>query len=263
MKELLDAVANAPAHPDYSLAKAIDPARLPAHIAIIMDGNGRWAAARGLPRVEGHRRGVEALRRTVRAAGDLGIKVLTIFSFSSENWSRPPAEVRELLGLLRLFIRHDLAELNRSNVRVRVIGDRDNLDSEIRKLLEEAEVLTQANRKLTLVVAFNYGGRQEIARAAQRIASEIVAGRLNMQAVTAELLGGHLDAPDLPDPDLIIRTSGEQRLSNFLLWQAAYSEFVFVPTYWPDFDRAALESAIAEYCRRERRFGGLAAKMGS
>jgi undecaprenyl diphosphate synthase len=236
---------------------------VPRHVAIIMDGNGRWAAARGLPRTEGHRRGVEAVRRTVRAAAEMGIGVLTIFSFSSENWSRPPAEVRDLLGLLRLFIRHDLADLHRNNIRVRVIGERAGLASDIRGLLEEAETLTQANDGLTVVVAFNYGGRQEIARAAQRIAGEIADGRLPMQPVTAELLSSHLDAPDLPDPDLIIRTSGEQRLSNFLLWQGAYSEFVFVPAYWPDFDRSTLEGAIEEFRRRERRFGGLAARTGS
>ncbi|MEA2952978.1 MAG: undecaprenyl diphosphate synthase [Alphaproteobacteria bacterium] len=236
---------------------------VPRHVAIIMDGNGRWAAARGLPRSEGHRRGVEALRRTVRAAGEIGISVLTIFSFSSENWSRPAAEIRDLMGLLRRFIRHDLADLHRNNVRVRVVGEREGLAPDIRSLLEEAEDLTRGNDGLTVVVAFNYGGRQEIARAAQRIAAEIVEGRLASQAVTAELLASHLDAPDLPDPDLIIRTSGEQRLSNFLLWQAAYSEFVFVQTHWPDFDRAALEAAIAEYRRRERRFGGLVARTGS
>jgi undecaprenyl diphosphate synthase len=236
---------------------------VPRHVAIIMDGNGRWAAARGLPRVEGHRRGVEALRRTVRAAADIGIGVLTIFSFSAENWSRPPAEVRDLMGLLRRFIRHDLADLHRSHVRVRVIGERDGLDPDIRRLLEEAEELTAGNDRLTLVVAFNYGARQEIARAARRIAAEVAAGRMTTQAVTAELLGQYLDAPDLPDPDLIIRTSGEQRLSNFLLWQAAYSELIFVPIYWPDFDRATLEGAIVEYRRRERRFGGLVAQTGS
>jgi undecaprenyl diphosphate synthase len=236
---------------------------VPRHVAIIMDGNGRWASARGLPRSEGHRRGVEALRRTVRAAGDLGIGILTIFSFSSENWARPPAEVRELMGLLRRFIRNDLAELNQNGVHVRVIGERDDLSPDIRSLLEEAEELTLNNTKLTLVVAFNYGARQEIARAAQRLAAEVAAGRLPADAITAEAITAHLDAPDLPDPDLIIRTSGEQRLSNFLLWQAAYSELVFVPTYWPDFDRATLEGAIAEYRRRERRFGGLIAQTGS
>ena len=243
--------------------EAPDPTGAPLHVAIIMDGNGRWAAARGLPRAEGHRRGVEALRKTVRAAGEIGISYLTIFSFSSENWSRPAAEIRDLMGLLRRFIRNDLAELHQNRVRVRIIGERDDLDPDIRRLLEEAEHLTRDNDRLTLVVAFNYGARQEIARAARRIASEVTAGRMKPADITAELLAQHLDAPDLPDPDLLIRTSGEQRLSNFLLWQAAYSELVFVPIYWPEFDRAALEGAIAEYRRRERRFGGLAARTGS
>ena len=237
---------------------------VPRHVAIIMDGNGRWAAERGLPRVEGHRRGVEALRRTVRAAGDLGVSVLTIFSFSSENWSRPPSEIRDLMSLLRRFIRNDLAELHQANVRVRIIGERDDLDHDIRRLLVEAEELTRGNDGLTLVVAFNYGARQEIARAARRIAIEVAEGRLAADDISPELFGGYLHAPDIPDPDLIIRTSGEQRLSNFLLWQAAYSELIFVPINWPDFDRAALEGAIAEYRRRERRFGGLmAAETGS
>ena len=236
---------------------------MPRHVAIIMDGNGRWASARGLPRGDGHRRGVEALRKTVRAAGEMGISYLTIFSFSAENWSRPPSEIRDLMGLLRRFIRNDLAELHQSRVKVRVIGERDDLDPDIRRLLEEAEELTKDNDRLTLVVAFNYGARQEIARAAARISVKIKAGEIDPSAMTAELIGQNLDAPDLPDPDLIIRTSGEQRLSNFLLWQAAYSELVFVPTCWPDFDRAALESAIAEYHRRERRFGGLIAQTGS
>jgi undecaprenyl diphosphate synthase len=239
------------------------PFGTPRHVAIIMDGNGRWAAARGLPRGEGHRRGVEALRKTVRAAGELGISYLTIFSFSAENWSRPPSEIRDLMGLLRRFIRNDLAELHQNRVKVRVIGERGDLEPEIRRLLEEAEELTRDNDQLTLVVAFNYGARQEIARAAARLAAEVKAGRLEPAAITAELIGQNLDAPDLPDPDLIIRTSGELRLSNFLLWQAAYSELVFVPTYWPDFDRSALEDALAEYHRRERRFGGLIAQTGS
>ncbi|MGE3992311.1 isoprenyl transferase, partial [Pseudorhodoplanes sp.] len=229
------------------------------HVAIIMDGNGRWAAARGLPRGEGHRRGVEALRRTVRSAGEIGIDILTLFAFSSENWSRPPSEIRDLLGLLRRFIRNDLAELHRNNVRVRVIGERDDLDPDVRRLLDEAETVTRGNDGLTLVVAFNYGARQEIARAARRLLEAVSAGHLSASDVTADRLSRFMDAPDLPDPDLVIRTSGEQRLSNFLLWQSAYSELVFVPTFWPDFDRAALEHAISEYARRERRFGGLAA----
>jgi undecaprenyl diphosphate synthase len=236
---------------------------VPRHVAIIMDGNGRWAAARGLPRSEGHRRGVEAVRRTVRAAGDLGIQFLTIFSFSAENWSRPKSEILDLMGLLRRFVRHDLADLHRNGVRVRIIGDQESLEPDIRRLLQEAEDLTRLNDHLTLVVAFNYGARQEIARAARRLAAEVAAGRLEPAAITAEALAQRLDAPDLPAPDLIIRTSGEQRLSNFLLWQAAYSELVFIPTYWPDFDRAQLEAAIAEFRQRERRFGGLAARTGS
>ena len=213
---------------------------MPRHVAIIMDGNGRWASARGLPRGEGHRRGVEALRKTVRAAGEMGISYLTIFSFSAENWSRPASEIRDLMGLLRRFIRNDLAELHQNGVKVRVIGERGDLDPDIRRLLDEAEELTKNNDGLTLVVAFNYGARQEIARAAARIFDKIKQGEIPASALSADLIGQHLDAPDLPDPDLIIRTSGEQRLSNFLLWQVAYSELVFVPTYWPDFDRAAL-----------------------
>ncbi len=236
---------------------------IPRHVAIIMDGNGRWASARGLPRGEGHRRGVEAVRKTVRAAGEMGISFLTIFSFSAENWSRPPSEIRDLMGLLRRFVRNDLAELHQNRVKVRVIGERGDLDPDIRRLLEEAEELTKDNDGLVLVVAFNYGARQEIARAAARVAAMVKTGEIEASAITAEMLGQNLDAPDLPDPDLIIRTSGEQRLSNFLLWQAAYSELVFVPTYWPDFDRATLEGAIAEYHRRERRFGGLIAQTGS
>ena len=199
----------------------------------------------------------------MRAAADLGIDFLTIFSFSAENWSRPPAEIRELMGLLRRFIRRDLADLHRRGVRVRVIGERENLDPDIRRLLDEAEELTKDNSRLVLVVAFNYGARQEIARAARRMAAQVAAGDLALNAVTADKLAGYLDAPDVPDPDLIIRTSGEQRLSNFLLWQAAYSELVFVPAYWPEFDRTALEDAIIEYRRRERRFGGLVAQTGS
>jgi undecaprenyl diphosphate synthase len=250
--------------PEAEVPQSAKPAyEVPRHVAIIMDGNGRWAAARGLPRAEGHRRGVEALRRTVRAAGEIGIGYVTIFSFSAENWSRPASEVHELMGLLRRFIRNDLAELHQSNVRVRIIGEREGLDPDIGRLLVEAEDLTRNNSGLTLVVAFNYGSRQEIARAAQRIAREVAQGHLPPADITMETVGRFLDAPDVPDPDLIIRTSGEQRLSNFLLWQAAYSELVFVPTYWPDFDRAALESAIREYQQRERRFGGLVAKTGS
>ncbi|HVY20148.1 MAG TPA: isoprenyl transferase [Bauldia sp.] len=250
--------------PDADVSRPSQPPfAAPRHVAIIMDGNGRWAAARGLPRSEGHRRGVEALRRTVRAAGELGIEYLTIFSFSSENWSRPAAEISELMGLLRRFVRNDLAELHRNNVRVRVIGERRGLSAEIGRLLIEAEELTRNNTGLNLVVAFNYGARQELARAARRISEAVMRGELAPNAIDVDCVTRFLDAPDLPDPDLIIRTSGEQRLSNFLLWQAAYSELIFVPGYWPDFDRATLETVIHEFHRRERRFGGLVAQTGS
>jgi undecaprenyl diphosphate synthase len=250
--------------PEAEIQQTAPPAfDVPRHVAIIMDGNGRWAAARGLPRAEGHRRGVEALRRTIRAAGEIGIKIVTIFSFSAENWSRPATEIVELMGLLRRFVRNDLAELHKSNVRVRIIGERTGLDPDIGRLLIEAEELTKNNDGLILVVAFNYGARQEIVRAVQRISEEIANGRMTAAGIDMDSITRFLDAPDIPDPDLIIRTSGEQRLSNFLLWQSAYSELVFVPTYWPDFDRATLESAIREYQQRERRFGGLVAQTGS
>jgi undecaprenyl diphosphate synthase len=232
------------------------------HVAVIMDGNGRWAAQRGLPRAFGHRKGVEALRGLVREAPSLGIEVLTVYSFSSENWSRPVDEVLDLMGLLKRFIRNDLAELHAAGVRVRVIGGREDLDPEIASLLAEAEDLTAANRDLTLVVAFNYGGRQEIARTAQRLAREVAAGRLDPGKIDIELFASRLDTADLPDPDLVIRTSGEQRLSNFLPWQAAYAELVFLPVLWPDFDRAWLERALVEFAGRERRFGGVIASTG-
>lgn len=229
----------------------------PRHVALIMDGNGRWAAARGLPRFEGHRRGVEALRRTVRAAIEFGVEYLTVYSFSVENWSRPPEEVQSLLVLLHRFIRNDLAELQANNVRVKVIGARVDLAADIAALLEEAEDATEENTGLTLVVAFNYGARQEIAAAARALAEDVAAGRLRPADIDAEAIAARLDTAGIPDPDLIIRTSGEQRLSNFMLWQAAYAEFVFLPIYWPDFDKAAFEAAIDDYAHRDRRFGGL------
>jgi undecaprenyl diphosphate synthase len=228
----------------------------PRHVAIIMDGNGRWAQARGLPRYEGHRRGVEAVRRAVRAASEIGVSFLTIYSFSTENWSRPPDEVSLLMGLLKRFIRNDLAELHANDVRVRVIGAREGLAADIVALLAEAEELTHMNRGLTLVVAFNYGGRQEIVEAARRLAAMAAAGVLDPKAINVENFARSLSTCDIPDPDLIIRTSGEQRLSNFLLWQAAYAEFVFLPQHWPDFDRAAFETALDEYYTRDRRYGG-------
>jgi undecaprenyl diphosphate synthase len=233
---------------------------MPAHVAIIMDGNGRWAAHRGLPRVEGHRRGAEAIRRAVRSAADLGIPYLTLYSFSSENWRRPEQEVAELMGLLKHFVRNDLAELHANNVRVRIIGDREGLKPDIRALLEESEGLTALNHGITLIIAFNYGGRQEIVRAVRALAERVKAGTLDPNAIDMDLFEGLLDTQGIPDPDLVIRTSGEQRISNFLTWQTAYSEFVFLPGFWPDFDDAMLKSALDEYRRRDRRFGGLTAQ---
>jgi undecaprenyl diphosphate synthase len=235
-------------------------AAMPRHVAIIMDGNGRWAHARGLPRSAGHSKGVEALRRAVRAAGEMGIEYLTIFSFSAENWSRPPAEVSFLLNLMRHFVRQDVAELDRENVRIRIIGERDGLAPDIVSLIEETEQRTIANTGLTLIVAFNYGSRQEIAKAARDVAVAVKEGRLEPESITPELLGSHLSTEGIPDPDLLIRTSGEQRLSNYLLWQCAYTEFVFVDEYWPDFNRETMQRAIAEFLTRERRFGGLTAQ---
>ena len=230
------------------------------HIAIIMDGNGRWAAERGLPRAEGHRQGVESVRRTVNAAQELGITHLTLFSFSSENWARPRQEINDLFGLLRRFIRRDLADLHKNGVKIRVIGTRAGLERDLLRLIDDAVELTKDNTALNLTIAFNYGARDEIARAAQRIAEDVANGLLAPAEVTQERFATYLDTADLPDPDLLIRTSGELRLSNFLLWQVAYSEFVFVDCYWPDFSREQLEAALAEYQRRNRRFGGTSAR---
>jgi undecaprenyl diphosphate synthase len=230
------------------------------HIAIIMDGNGRWAAERGLPRAEGHRQGVESVRRAVEASLELGVTHLTLFSFSSENWARPKQEINDLFGLLRRFIRRDLADLHKNGVKIRVIGTRVGLTADILQLIDDAIELTRDNAALNLTIAFNYGARDEIARAARRIAEDVASGVIAPAEVTPERLGTYLDTADLPDPDLLIRTSGELRLSNFLLWQLAYSEFVFIDAYWPDFSREQLEAAIAEYQRRSRRFGGTSAR---
>ena len=230
---------------------------MPQHVAIIMDGNGRWAKERGLPRAMGHRQGVEAVRRTVKAAIELNVPFLTIYSFSSENWSRPLDEIDDLMGLMKRFIRRDLAELHQAGVRIRVIGERDHVEHELMSLIDEAVELTRGNSTLTLVIAFNYGSRGEIAKAARRLAVEVQAGRLAPDAITSQMLGAALDTHGIPDPDLLIRTSGEMRLSNFLLWQTAYTEFLFLDTYWPDFDRTVLENAIEVFRARERRFGGL------
>ncbi len=235
-------------------------AAAPRHVAIIMDGNGRWAAARGLPRSAGHKTGIDALRRSVKAASDFGIEYLTIYSFSTENWSRPKTEVTFLLELLRRFIRQDVAELHASGVQIKIIGARDDLEASMIAMLDDAEKLTAANSKLKLVVAFNYGSRQEILRATQAIANSVKSGALNVSDITLETIAGALDTSGIPDPDLLIRTGGEQRISNFLLWQCAYAEFVFVPEFWPDFDAAIFRRALDEYAARDRRFGGVKAQ---
>ena len=239
------------------VAIAPDDGASPRHVAIIMDGNGRWAKARGLPRLEGHRRGVESLRRAVRTAIELNIAYLTVYSFSAENWTRPFEEVQSLMGLLHLFIRNDLSELKANNVRIRVIGARDGLPTDIVGLLEEAERVTQNNTGLVLVVAFNYGGRQEIAAAARALAEKVARGELAANQIDAEAFGAALYTSDIPDPDLVIRTSGEKRISNFLLWQAAYAEFVFLDVLWPDFSKLDFIAALDEYAQRDRRYGGV------
>jgi len=233
---------------------------LPRHVAIIMDGNGRWAHARSLPRSAGHRQGVEALRRTVRAAIEIGIEYLTIYSFSAENWSRPASEINFLLALLRRFIRQDVADIHAAGVRIRVIGEREGIDPDIARMIEESERLTATNTTMTLIVAFNYGGRQELVRATREIAIQVASGALDPAAIDAEMIGRHLYLTGVPDPDLLIRTGGEQRLSNFLLWQCAYTEFVFVHDYWPDFNKELLQRAVSAYQSRDRRFGGIKAQ---
>lgn len=236
---------------------------IPRHLAIIMDGNGRWAQKRGLPRTMGHKQGVEAVRETVKAARDIGIEYLTLYSFSSENWNRPEAEITELFGLLRMFIRRDLADLHKNNVCVKVIGRKEGVPDDILNLLDEAQNLTKDNTAQTLVIAFNYGGRDEITDAVKRIAKEVSAGNMSIEDIGESVISNTMDTAGIPDPDLLIRTSGEIRLSNFLLWQIAYSELVFMDCLWPDFSRDDLESAIATYQGRTRKFGGLVMETGS
>ena len=235
----------------------------PSHVAIIMDGNGRWAQARGLARSRGHRKGVEAVRAAVRAAGELNIKTLTLFSFSSENWSRPADEVSDLMSLLKIFIRRDLADLHRENVRVSIIGSRDNIPADILPLLDEAENLTRNNTATRLVIAFNYGARDEMTRAMRKLAARVATGEIEPDEIDVNTISNSLDTAEWSDPELIIRTSGEQRLSNFLLWQAAYSEFIFLDCLWPDFNKSHFEQALNEYRSRDRRFGGVAAQSSA
>ena len=234
-----------------------DPAPGPNHVAIIMDGNGRWAKARGLPRVAGHRRGADAVRRVVRGAGELGIPVLTLFAFSTENWTRPADEVNDLMGLLRHYLRNELDELHKNGARLRVIGNREGLASDIVRDISDAENMTLGNSRIDVNICINYGARAEILQAIRSLARQVAAGELTADRIDEDRFESELLTSGVPDPDLLIRTSGEQRISNFMLWQCAYAELVFVDTLWPDFGKEHLEQAIAEFRRRERRYGGV------
>ena len=231
----------------------------PTHVAIIMDGNGRWAQARGLPRAAGHAQGAEAVRRTVKSAKKLGISYLTLYGFSLENWKRPAKEITDLMGLLRLYLRKEIDELDREGVRIRFIGERALLDSDIIGLIEACEQKTQWNTTLELIVALSYGSRQEISMAAQQLARDVVAGDIDPEAIDENAINNRMFTFDLPDPDLIVRTGGEKRISNFLLWQAAYAELMFIDVLWPDFSMEDLEKMVAEFGRRERRYGNITA----
>jgi len=235
------------------------PNDVPVHVAVIMDGNGRWAKARGLPRTAGHKRGADAVKRVVKSAGTLGISYLTLFGFSSENWQRPESEVRDLLGLLRFYLENDIGELVTNGIRLNVIGDRTRLPPETVKLIEGAEARTSGNTNLVLTIALSYGSRQEIVVAARALAAEAAAGKIAADTIDEHAFAARLFTAGTPDPDLLIRTSGEQRISNFLLWQLAYSELVFTDTLWPDFGQKDLEEAIATYRSRERRYGAVTA----
>jgi undecaprenyl diphosphate synthase len=240
-----------------SLPANADPTPGPNHVAIIMDGNGRWAKARGLPRVAGHRRGADAVRRVVRGAGELGIPVLTLFAFSTENWTRPADEVSDLMGLLRHYLRNELDELHKNGARLRVIGNREGLAPDIVRDISGAENMTRSNSRLDVNICINYGARAEILQAVRSLARRVAAGELPADRIDEGLFENELLTAGVPDPDLLIRTSGEQRISNFMLWQCAYAELVFVDTLWPDFGKEHLEQAIAEFRRRERRYGGV------
>jgi undecaprenyl diphosphate synthase len=232
-----------------------DPFRIPQHVAIIMDGNGRWASSRGLPHLAGHKAGIEAVRRCLDAAGDFGIPYLTLYGFSSENWKRPTKEVQDLMGLLRFYLQGELANLHKEGVRLSVIGERERFEPDIVRLIEEAEKLTANNKRIHLVMALSYGGRQEIVRGMKHLAEKAARGEIAPEAITEAAMQAELYTAAIPDPDLIVRTSGEKRLSNFLLWQSAYAEFVFLDTLWPDFSREDLARALDEFNRRERRYG--------
>jgi undecaprenyl diphosphate synthase len=234
-----------------------DPTPGPHHVAVIMDGNGRWAKARGLPRIAGHRRGADAVRRVVRGAGELGIPVLTLFAFSTENWTRPADEVSDLMGLLRHYLRNELDELRKNGARLRVIGNRGGLASDIVRDISDAENMTRGNSRIDVNICVNYGARDEILQATRSLARQVAAGELSADRIDEDRFANELLTAGVRDPDLLIRTSGEQRISNFMLWQCAYAELVFVDTLWPDFGKEHLEQAIAEFRRRERRYGGV------
>lgn len=227
----------------------------PKHIAIIMDGNGRWAMAQGLPRAIGHQRGADAVKRTVKASIELGIKYLTLFGFSSENWKRPASEITDLMGLLRFYLQKEISELNKEGIRLQVIGDRVRLEEDIVTLIEKAETLTSENTRLTLTIALSYGGRAEITNAAKRIAEDVKTGILALDEIDEAAIDKRLYTSDMPDPELLIRTSGELRISNFMLWQLAYSELVFTDVFWPDFTEEDLEDSVLEFHNRNRRYG--------
>jgi undecaprenyl diphosphate synthase len=237
--------------------------RIPEHLAIIMDGNGRWAQQRRLPRIVGHRKGVESVQAVVDECLELGIRHLTLYAFSSENWGRPQDEVEALMGLLGTFLQREVAQMMARGIRLRAIGELERLPRRIRTVLTEIMARTAENRQLVLTLALSYGGRNELVRAMRTLASEVAAGRLEPEAIDEASLAGALDTAGIPDPDLMIRTSGETRLSNFLLWQAAYAEFVFLEVLWPDFSPAHLRAALAEFARRERRFGLTPAQLDS
>ncbi len=237
-----------------SLQKDLPPPP-PVHVAIIMDGNGRWAKAQGLPRAAGHQRGAQAAKEVVKSAVAMGVSYLTLFGFSSENWKRPESEIKELMGLLSFYLKKEIGELNEQGVQFRVIGDRERLGQEIVTLIENAENLTSGNTRLKLTVALSYGGRAEIAAASRRVAEEVAAGRLRTDDINEAEFARHLFSADAPDPDLLIRTSGEQRISNFLLWQLAYAELLFLDTLWPEFSGEDFANAIREFQSRERRYG--------
>jgi undecaprenyl diphosphate synthase len=232
-------------------------AAIPRHVAIIMDGNGRWASARGLPRSAGHRAGAEAARKAVRAAGEAGVECLTLYAFSSENWRRPATEISDLTGLLRFYVQRELEGLHKEGVRLKILGDHNAFDADTAAMVDKAVSRTAANDRMTVAIALNYGARGEIVQAVRRLAAEAAARRLRPEEIDEARIEAALDTHDLPPLDLMIRTSGEQRLSNFLLWQAAYAELLFVDTLWPDFDGESMRSALAEFARRERRYGGL------